>query len=318
MRSALTGLLLFACMAATPAFGADEAPVPFLSGRVVDNAEILSGQARDRFTAMLQAHEQATGNQIAVLTVATIGGGAIEDYAVRVFEAWKLGKKGKDNGVLVVVVPQDRKIRIEVGYGLEGKLTDAAASRIIRDLMAPRFREGNYDVGVEAGITAVIQVLEGRTSVERAEWAVEPPGRNIRANVAAAPMDIAQRILIGLFVFGIIGLFTFLGLVTPGGTGWFLYAFLIPFWAAFPMFIVGGDAALGMAGAYLVLYPVVKIFLSRQDWYRKAREDLKKKGVARIGGFTIGGSSSSGGFSSGGGFSGGGGSSGGGGASGSW
>ena len=126
------GALLFAAFLVAPLHAAD---VPYLSGRVVDNAEILRpADARARSRNTLKAHEQKTTNQIAVLTVPTIGDDSIEEYAVRVFEAWKLGQKGKDNGVLVVVAPKDRKMRIEVGYGLEGTLTDArrAASSATR------------------------------------------------------------------------------------------------------------------------------------------------------------------------------------------
>jgi uncharacterized protein len=297
---------------------AQDTAIPYLSGRVVDQAGVLSTQARERLAAMLQAHERATGNQIVVLTVPTLGGESVEDYAVRVFAEWKLGSRDKDNGVLIVVVPQDRRVRIEVGYGLEGTLTDATASRIIRDLMTPRFREGNYDVGIEAGVTAVIQILEGKRSAgPDADW-LAPEEQRSGFHVRAPDMPLAERILIGAFVFGIIGLFTFIGLVTPGGMGWFLYFFLIPFWSMFPMFIFGSGAALKILGSYAVLYPLTKVFVSRQPWYRKAREDLKNKGYAEIGGMVIRPGGGSRGFSSGGGFSGGGGRSGGGGASGSW
>ena len=99
--------------------------MPFLSGRIVDEAEVLKAADARAPRQALKAHEDKTTNQIVVLTVPTIGGESIEGYATRVFEAWKLGQKGKDNGVLVIVVPNDRKMRIEVGYGLEGTLTDA-------------------------------------------------------------------------------------------------------------------------------------------------------------------------------------------------
>ena len=133
-------------------------------------------------------------------------------------------------------------------------------------------------------------------------------------------MALPERILVSVFVFGIIGLFTFIGIVTPGGTGWFLYLFLIPFWSMFPLAIFGSQAALVIVGAYALLYPIARTVVGRMPWYLKTKEELKTKGVASIGGMTIhpGGSGSSRGFSSGGGFSGGGGSSGGGGASGSW
>jgi uncharacterized protein len=137
--------------------------VPYLTGRVVDEANIISPAARGRLTAAMKKHEEATSNQLAVLTVQTIQPDSIEDYAVKVFESWKLGQKGKDNGVLVVVVPQDRKMRIEVGYGLEPTLTDGATGDIIRNVMTPRFRSGNYDQGVEDGMAAILRRLEGRT-----------------------------------------------------------------------------------------------------------------------------------------------------------
>ena len=301
--------------------GSDDMVVPYLSGRVVDQAEVLTGPARERIGILLQAHERATGNQIAVLTINGIGAESIEDFAVRVFESWKLGSREQNNGVLIVVAPQEHRMRIEVGYGLEGMLTDVAADRIMRNLMTPRLREGNYDVGVEAGATAVVQILEGRQpAAADAEWAA-PAKPASGFHVAPAPMSLPERILVSLFVFGIIGLFTFIGIVTPGGMGWFLYVFLIPFWSMFPMAIFGSYAALIIIGTYAVLYPIAKLVIARMPWYLKAKEDLKTKGVAQIGGMTIrpgGGSSSSSGFSSGGGFSGGGGRSGGAGASGSW
>jgi uncharacterized protein len=314
----IAGALIVLYWLATAA-AAQDMGIPYLSGRVVDQAAILSAQARERLAVMVQAHERARGNQIVVLTVPTLGGKSVEDYAVRVFEEWKLGSLGKDNGVLILVVPQDRRVRLEVGYGLEGMLTDATASRIIRDLMTPRFREGNYDVGIEAGITAVIQILEGSHSAGAdADW-LDPEGKKTsRFHVRAPDMPLAERILIGAFVFGIVGLFTFMGLVTPGGMGWFLYFFLMPFWSMFPMFIFGSGAALKILGTYAVLYPFAKVFISRQRWNRKVREDLKNKGYAEIGGMVIRPGGGSSGYSSGGGFSGGGGRSGGGGASGSW
>jgi uncharacterized protein len=129
-----------------------------------------------------------------------------------------------------------------------------------------------------------------------------------------------MRILLGAFIFGIIGLFTFVGIVTPG-SGWFLYFFLIPFWAMFPIVVVGVRGALACLTTYVIGFPVAKLIVRRKPWYGKAAKDLKSKGTAKIGGWVItsGGSGSSwSSGSSGGGFSGGGGSSGGGGASGSW
>ena len=294
------------------------ADVPFLSGRVVDDAEILSANMKNALTEKLKEHEERTSDQIAVLTVRTLSGESIEEYATRVFESWKLGQKGKDNGVLIIVVPNDRRMRIEVGYGLEGTLTDLQAGRIIRSVMAPRFKAGDYNGGVAAGVDAVLALLEKGEA---------PPagggggGRTSSVSGLEAPdMPIVTRILVGAFIFGIIGLFTAIGVATPR-TGWFLYVFLIPFWAMFPIMVVGSSGALVLLVTYLIGFPLLKMMLRNKSWYLKAAEELRTKGHASIGGFTLtSGGASWGGWSSGGGggFSGGGGSSGGGGASGGW
>ena len=294
--------------------------VPYLTGRVVDNAEILKPATRERVAALAKAHEDKTTDQIAVLTVTTLGGESIEEYAGRVFAAWKLGQKGKDNGVLVVVAPQDHKMRIEVGYGLEGTLPDVAASRIIRNVMTPAFRNDNFDDGVAQGVEAIVAQLEGQTTGAgtSAQFAdVESGSKKQSFEFKGPDIPWYMRILLGCFIFGIIGLFTVIGVMTPG-MGWFLYVFLIPFWAMFPIIIIGPKATVGLLGVYLVGYPVAKLWLKRQPWYAKAAEEMKTKGTTTVGGMVIssGGSSSS--SSGGGGFSGGGGSSGGGGASGSW
>jgi uncharacterized protein len=294
-----------------PVAGAD---VPYLSGRVVDNADLLKNATRDRVSAVLKAHEQATGNQIAVLTVPTIGDESIEEYAVKVFESWKLGQKGKDNGVLLVIAPKDRKLRIEVGYGLEGTLTDAAASRIIRNVITPQFKAGDFDKGVSDGVDAIIGVLTGKPVAETTPAETESVGF---LHVTGPPIPWPERILLGCFIFGILGIFTSVGVMTPG-MGWFLYVFLIPFWSMFPIVIVGVRGALIILGTYVVGYPIAKLILSRTAWYEKAAHDLSTKGRASVGGFTFASGGSSGSSGGDGGFSGGGGSSGGGGASGSW
>ena len=303
------------------AFSALAVDVPYLSGRVVDNAEILKAETKRNLAARLKAHEQETSEQIAVLTVPSLEGESIESYAEQVFNTWKLGQKGKDNGVLVLVAPSERRMRIEVGYGLEGTLTDVAASRIVRNVMTPRFKEGNFDAGVAEGVQAVIGQLTGSAEVP-ADAPSTGAERKSDSFFEGPDLPLTERILIGAFIFGIIGLFTVLGILTPG-MGWFLYFFLIPFWAMFPIVVVGTKGALWLLGTYLVGFPIAKLVVSRLSWYEKAKQDIKTKGSARIGGFTVGGSSggsswSSGSSSSGSSFSGGGGSSGGGGASGSW
>jgi len=304
------GVVLLALVAAAQ-------DVPYLTSRVVDDAHILSDAARATLTASLKAHEDATTNQVVVLTVPTLGGTDIESYANTVFHTWKLGQKGKDNGVLVVVVPNDRKMRIEVGYGLEGALPDGAAGAIIRTWMTPAFKAGNYDKGVEDGVAAIVARLEGH---EPAGLTPIAPAARLAARPTRSfgpPMPWPMRVLFGLFIFGILGLFTVVGVMTPG-MGWFLYVFLIPFWSMFPTMIVGPQATLALVATYLIGYPLVKLRLREQPWYQKAAQELKTTGHTSIGGFAI--ASGGGGFSGGdsGGFSGGGGDSGGGGASGSW
>lgn len=299
-------------------FGAD---VPFLTGHVNDNAGILSKEMRQTITESLKVHEQKTGNQIAVLTIPSLEGDSIEDYAVNVFNTWKLGQKGKDNGILVIVAPNDRRMRIEVGYGLEGTLPDGLAGSIIRNIMTPHFKTGNYNDGIQAGIKAIIEVLEGGTLADMESAASDTGKESIGSGLSEPDLTITERILFGAFIFGIIGLFTVIGILTPG-VGWFLYFFLIPFWAMFPIMVVGTTGALCCLITYLVVFPIAKLVLKNTGWYIKAQNDLRTKGQASIGGFTVtsGGSSSSGSSWSSGGssFSGGGGSSGGGGASGSW
>ena len=130
-------LLLLGC--ATAAVAID---VPYLQGRVTDNAEVLSTDARRDISVKLEAHERSTTDQIAVLTINSLEGESIEAFAVRVFEQWQLGKRGEDNGVLIIVAPRDRRMRIEVGYGLEGVINDAKAGRIGRTYLEPALEGG--------------------------------------------------------------------------------------------------------------------------------------------------------------------------------
>lgn len=143
-------------------------PVPPLTGRVVDNANILSDAVEQKLTARLAGVEQQMGRQLAILTVPSLEGDPIEDFSMRVVEEWKLGKKGKDDGVLLLIAVNDHKMRIEVGYGLEGELPDVAAGRIINDVMAPRFRAGDYDGGVTSAISAILVKIGAGTAEDAA------------------------------------------------------------------------------------------------------------------------------------------------------
>jgi uncharacterized protein len=132
---------------------------PPLTGRVVDDAHILSGDAQDKLTALLAQEEKQTGNQIVVATLPSLQGTTIEQYGYQLGRAWGIGQKGKNNGALLIIVPSIHQVRIEVGYGLEGDLTDAQSRVIIDEFMRPAFRRGDYDGGVTAGTQAIIKVL---------------------------------------------------------------------------------------------------------------------------------------------------------------
>ena len=213
-------------------------------------------------------------------------------------------------------------MRIEVGYGLEGTLPDVTASRIIRNVMTPPFKDGDYDKGITDGANAIVAQLEGRGDAAGAAALADatPAGSASLFDGGARKLPWTERILFGCFIFGIIGVFTVVGVMTPGA-GWFLYLFLIPFWAIFPIVVLGPKPTLFVLATYVIGFPIAKLIVRAQPWYAKAASDLKSKGSAHVGGWIMssGGSSGGGGGSSdGGGFSGGGGDSGGGGASGSW
>jgi uncharacterized protein len=135
--------------------------IPPLAGRVVDQAHVILPAHLSDLNDALTAHESKTSNQVAVLTLPSLAGETLEEFSHRVASAWGLGQKGTDNGVLLLVAIQDRKIRIEVGYGLEGTLTDAKSSQIIRHEMVPRFRHGEYSEGIVAGVHAILTTIEG-------------------------------------------------------------------------------------------------------------------------------------------------------------
>ena len=134
---------------------------PKLSGRVVDQANVLSRQSEQQIQQLSQAHEQATGNQVVVATVADLQGYDIADFGYQLGRHWGLGQKDKNNGVLLLLAKKERKVRIDVGYGLEGILTDAISSNIINAVMLPRFRTGQIEQGLVEGTHSVIQALGG-------------------------------------------------------------------------------------------------------------------------------------------------------------
>ena len=137
------------------------APLPALTGRIVDQANVLPPLVEADLAQLSQQHETKTGDQLVVVTVKSLDGEAIEDFGVRLGRAWKIGQADKDNGVILIVAPNDRDVRIEVGYGLEGDLPDAITRLIIESSMLPRFRAGDVPGGVERGFEDIVAVLDG-------------------------------------------------------------------------------------------------------------------------------------------------------------
>ena len=137
--------------------------VPPLSGRVVDQTATLSSSDVALLQQTIRSFEQSKGSQLAVLIVPTAQPETIEQYSLRVAETWKIGRRKIDDGVLLVVAKDDHKLRIEVGYGLEGALTDAAAKRIIDGVIAPKFRSGDFAGGISLGVASIIRIIEGES-----------------------------------------------------------------------------------------------------------------------------------------------------------
>lgn len=139
----------------------NEIPLPEIHRRVTDLTGTLPDDGIRRLESALERFERETSNQIAVLMIPSLNGESIEDYSMRVAEKNKFGKRGRDNGILVLIVKEDHRMRIEVGYGLEGVLTDALCDQIIRRVMAPKFRDGDYAGGIEAGVDAIMFATKG-------------------------------------------------------------------------------------------------------------------------------------------------------------
>jgi len=162
MRRPIPRLLFLALAFVALATLAGSAPTfPPLTGRVVDNAQILSQQTQGQLNTLLAEEEKETGNQVVVATLKSLQGYTIEQYGYQLGRAWGIGQKGKNNGALLIVAPSEHAVRIEVGYGLEGELTDAQSKIIIDQFVRPAFRRGDYDSGVLAGTQAIIKVLGG-------------------------------------------------------------------------------------------------------------------------------------------------------------
>jgi uncharacterized protein len=283
--------------------------VPPLSGRVVDQTGTLSSGDIASLTQTLKDFQARKGSQIAVLIVPTTEPETIEQYSIRVAEAWKIGRKKIDDGALLVIAKNDRKLRIEVGYGLEGALTDVTSRRIIDEEIAPRFKAGDFAGGVAAGIDRMIRVIDGEPLPAPAPEASH--GQDLDWISVLNPFN--PFTIFGVFAVGAILRHTLgrlLGSLATGGVVGGLIWYLV-----------------GSIAVSAILGVIVSLFTLFADAIFSASQNGGRSNVGRGGwsGGSYGGGYSGGGWSSGsssssdsGGFSGGGGSFGGGGASGSW
>jgi uncharacterized protein len=274
--------------------------------RVHDEAHVLKQETIEALEKKLKVYEDSTSNQIAILILSTLDGESIEEYSMRVAEKWVLGQKEKDNGVLLLIAVDDHAMRIEVGAGLEGVLTDALCSRIIRNEMAPNFRRADFDTGVTAAIEAIIAGIGGEYKGDDASDVNE--------------LTLTARILIGLAIYAVLGIFAFFALIIQDRWAWFMYAFLIPFFAIFPALVFPLRLWYVPGLSYIIIFPIIKWLTMRSAWGKKMGKTMASGGGS--GSRSSSGSSSSSwsssSRSSGSSFSGGGGSFGGGGSSGGW
>ncbi|MDP1613497.1 MAG: TPM domain-containing protein [Sulfuritalea sp.] len=281
MRGLWPALLALIWLALLPAIGlaAEPVPLPALTTRVTDLTATLDSTQRGRLEAQLAAIDRSGRAQVAVLLLPTTQPETIEQFGIRLAEAWKVGRKGADNGVIVIVAKADRNMRIEVGYGLEGSIPDAIAKRIIAERMAPAFKQGDFFGGLQAAVAALDQAIGGS--------AAGTPAAPLPASTkqAADKTDLFPWLMGAAVVGGVLrslfGLFgALLAGVIAGGLGFFIF---------------GSVLAAGLAGVLVFVFSFFNL-------------------LSRGGGFGGGGGFSGGG----GGFSGGGGGFGGGGASGRW
>jgi len=205
--------LLLVGLAAALAGAASAANIPPLTGRVVDQAGLLSDADKISLETRLEDLEAKSGIQLVVATVKSLEGEEIEPYANQMFRAWKLGERTRNNGVLLLVAPNERRVRIEVGYGLEATLTDALSKVIIANAITPRFKTGDFGGGISRGVDDIITVL----TTDASEWQQRP---SLRLDSPSTP-----QIPTWLFVAGLIAVVA-LAIVSPGFR-WFLLGMLM-------------------------------------------------------------------------------------------
>lgn len=189
----LTVLLAAVWLIAAPAFAQPGPTFPPLNGRVIDHGDLISDAREQALADKLAALERDTTDQVVVVTVADLQGYEIEEYGYQLGRAWKIGQAGKNNGVLLIVAPNERKVRIEVGYGLEGVLTDALSALIIQNDILPSFKEGFYERGIEQGVDAIDKQLR-----------LDPAEAQARAAAAERPKSrppVGIAVIIGMIFF---------------------------------------------------------------------------------------------------------------------
>ncbi len=241
--------LTTAALLAAPSLAALE--VPYLTGRVNDYAGLLSAEQRENLEVFLAELERATSAQVAVLTIPSLEGEVLEDYSLRVAQTWQLGQRDRNNGVLFLVATGDRRMRLEVGYGLEGTLPDATCRRILDGIVRPRFRAGDFPGGIEAGVKAVAGVIRGEEgALAKAE-----------ASELGQPAGVVARLIMFLVFLLVVGSFSLWALFTKGFAGWFQYLFLIPFWAVFPTLTLTPYAGVPLLLLWIVGFPILRIWL---------------------------------------------------------
>ena len=286
--------LLAACALAFATLAAAQVPVPPLTGHVTDLTGTLSAEQKAQLEQTLTAFEARKGSQIAVLMLPTTAPEDIEQYALRVGEQWKLGRKKVDDGAILVVAKDDRALRIEVGYGLEGALTDVTAKRIISDTILPRFRQQDFNGGVNAGVTQMLKVIDGEALPAPAQR--QGSGRGDSDIGSYAPVLFVVALAVGGVLRSVLG--KMLGAVVTGGVV-----------SVVAWFVVGAVSIALVAGVIALVVTLMG-------------GGMLGRGLGGGGGYYGGGRGGGfggGGFGGGGGgFSGGGGGFGGGGASGKW
>jgi uncharacterized protein len=218
MRAALNPRILVVALVVALGFGgsARAQTFPALTGRVVDAAQVLGPSARGELAAKLGEFEARTSHQLVIATVPALNGHSVEDYANRLFRGWGLGARDKNDGVLLLVAPAERKVRIEVGYGLEGTLTDAVAKLIIEHSIVPRFRAGDFAGGITQATDDIVQVLTGDAPAWQRRASAPAPQAQPAPEAGTQLVSWGDKLAIGIFLLffaAIAAMFGFLFLI---------------------------------------------------------------------------------------------------------